>query len=355
MTVERQIAFWLAVLAALIAALWLLSPVLTPFVAGIVLAYLLNPLAQRLEHAGISRAVSGLVILVLVLAALVVLMLLLGPLLASQFMALIERIPGYVRRLQELIAESGHSWLEGILGDRLPDAGKSVAEWMAQGAGWVARFVGSLLAGGQALISILSLLVVTPIVAFYVLCDWNRMVDTIDGLVPRPQQETVRMLAREVDQVIAGFIRGQSGVCLILGSFYAVALALTGLQFGVLIGFITGILSFIPYVGSLTGLVLSATVAFAQFWPDWVWIATVLGIFFAGQVLEGYVLQPLLIGKHVGLHPVWLMFALFAFGYLFGFAGVLVAVPVAAAIGVLLRFALRQYRASALYGSGDAS
>jgi len=350
MTIERQIAFWLSALAALIALLWLLSPVLMPFVAGLVLAYLLNPLAQRLECAGISRAVSGLVILLLVLALLVVLMLLLGPLLANQFMMLIERIPGYVRRVQELIAESGHDWFERIIGDRLPDAGKSVGEWMAQGAGWLARFVGSLVAGGQALISILSLLVVTPIVAYYVLCDWNRMLATIDGLVPRSQQDTVRMLAREVDLVIAGFIRGQTGVCLILGSFYAVALVLTGLHFGALIGFITGILSFIPYVGSLTGLVLSATVAFAQFWPDWIWIAAVLGIFFAGQVLEGYVLQPLLIGKRVGLHPVWLMFALFAFGYLFGFVGVLVAVPVAAAIGVLLRFALRQYRASALYG-----
>jgi predicted PurR-regulated permease PerM len=355
MTIERQIAFWLATLGVLIAALWLLSPVLMPFVAGIVLAYLLNPLAQRLERAGVSRAVSGLFILALVLAALVVLALLIVPLLVSQFVALIERIPGYVRRLQELIAESGHSWLQRVLGDRLPDAGKSVAEWMAQGAGWLASFFGSLWAGGQALVSILSLLLVTPVVAFYVLCDWERMVATIDGWVPRPQQETVRMLAREMDEAIAGFIRGQTGVCLILGTFYAAALALTGLNFGILIGFIAGILSFIPYVGSLTGLVLSGGVAFAQFWPDWIWIVVVLAVFFAGQLAEGYVLQPLLIGKRVGLHPVWLMFALFAFGYLFGFVGVLVAVPVAAAIGVLLRFALKQYRASALYGSGPAS
>jgi predicted PurR-regulated permease PerM len=355
MTIERQIAFWLAALLLLIAALWLLSPVLMPFVAGIVLAYLLNPLAERLERVGIHRAVSGLVILALVLAALIVLVLLIAPVLANQFAALIERIPGYVRRLQELIAESGHSWLQRVLGDRLPDAGKSVAEWMTQGAGWLASFLGSLWAGGRALVSILSLLVVTPIVAFYVLCDWNRMVATIDGWVPRAQQDTVRMLAREMDQAIACFIRGQTGVCLILGTFYAVALALTGLNFGILIGFIAGILSFIPYVGSLTGLVLSGGVAFAQFWPDWTWVVVVLGIFFAGQVIEGYVLQPLLIGRRVGLHPVWLMFALFAFGYLFGFVGVLVAVPVAAAIGVLLRFALRQYRASALYDSQRVS
>jgi predicted PurR-regulated permease PerM len=355
MTIERQIAFWLAVLAVLIAALWLLSPVLMPFVVGIVLAYLLNPLAARLERVGISRAVSGLAILGIVLAALVVLVLLIAPVLVNQFVTLIERIPGYVRRLQELIAESGHSWLQRVLGDRLPDAGKSVAEWMAQGAGWLASFFGSLWAGGQALVSILSLMVVTPVVAFYVLCDWDRMVATVDSWVPRPQQETVRILVREMDQAIAGFIRGQTGVCLILGAFYAVALALIGLNFGVLIGFIAGILSFIPYVGSLTGLILSAGVAFAQFWPDWFWIVVVLGVFFAGQLMEGYVLQPLLIGKRVGLHPVWLMFALFAFGYLFGFVGVLVAVPVAAAIGVLLRFALRQYRASALYGHGRTS
>jgi predicted PurR-regulated permease PerM len=353
MTIERQIAFWIAALVVLIAALWLLSPVMLPFVAGIVLAYLLNPMAQRLERIGIHRAIAGLIIIVLVLAALIVLVLLLAPVLANQFSAFVERWPGYVTRLQALVADSGHQWLATILGERLPDAGKSISELMTQGAGWLATFLRSLWSGGQALVSILSLLVVTPVVAFYVLCDWDRMVAAIDGWVPRAQQETVRTLAREIDGAIAGFIRGQTSICLILGAFYAVALALTGLNFGFLIGFIAGLLSFVPYVGSLTGFVVGGGVAIAQFWPNWVPIVAVLAIFLVGQLLEGYVLAPKLVGERVGLHPVWLMFALFAFGYLFGFLGLLVAVPVAAAIGVLIRFALKQYLASPLYNGAE--
>src|SRR5262249_20763157 len=162
-------------------------------------------------------------------------------------------------------------------------------------------------------------------------------------------RETVRALARQMNDAIAGFVRGQTAVCLILGSFYAVGLSLTGLSFGLLIGLVSGLLTFIPYVGSMTGLVLSVGIAIAQFWPAWTPIVTVAAIFFAGQILEGYVLAPKLVGESVGLHPVWLMFALFAFAYLFGFVGMLVAVPLAAAFGVLTRFALAQYRASPLY------
>src|SRR4030095_3358045 len=168
---------------------------------------------------------------------------------------------------------------------------------------------------------------------------WPRMLATADALVPAADRPTVRALAREIDAAIAGFIRGQSAVCLILGTFYALALSLTGLNFGLLIGLFSGLLTFIPYVGSMTGLVLSLGVAVAQFWPDWGMILVVLGIFLFGQFVEGYVLAPSVVGESVGLHPVWLMFALFAFGYLFGFVGLLLAVPLAAAFGVLVRFA----------------
>jgi predicted PurR-regulated permease PerM len=191
------------------------------------------------------------------------------------------------------------------------------------------------------------------VVAFYLLHDWDRMVETIDGWVPRQHREIVRALAREIDVVLAGFVRGQTAVCLILGSFYAAGLSLAGLNFGLLIGLVSGVISFIPYVGSMTGLVLAVGVAIAQFWPAWTPILVVAGIFFVGQFFEGYVLGPKLVGESVGLHPVWLMFALFAFAYLFGFVGMLVAVPLAAAAGVLARFALRQYRASPLYTGGE--
>jgi predicted PurR-regulated permease PerM len=206
------------------------------------------------------------------------------------------------------------------------------------------------------LVNLLSLVIVTPIVAFYLLTDWDRMVARLDSWLPRPHVETLRGLAREMDDAMAGFIRGQAVVCLLLGLFYAIGLSLAGLNFGLLIGLAAGILSFIPYVGSFIGFVLSISVAFVQFWPDWVHIAAVAAIFAAGQFIEGNFLSPKLVGNRVGLHPVWLMFALFAFGYLFGFAGLLMAVPLAAAVGVLTRFALRKYLSSPFYlGSEVAS
>jgi predicted PurR-regulated permease PerM len=211
-----------------------------------------------------------------------------------------------------------------------------------------------LWSGGRALVSLFSLIVITPVVAFYLIYDWHRMLGTVDGWVPVHQRATVRRLAREIDAAIAGFVRGQSAVCVILGSFYAVALTVSGLNFGLLIGLISGLITFIPYVGSMTGLILALGVAVAQFWPEYTSILIVLGIFLVGQFLEGNVLAPKLVGESVGLHPVWLIFALLAFGYLFGFVGLLVAVPLAATIGVLARFALRRYLESSLY-TGEKS
>jgi predicted PurR-regulated permease PerM len=193
------------------------------------------------------------------------------------------------------------------------------------------------------------LLVVTPVVAFYMLLDWDRMVAKVDGWVPRDHVETVRTIFRDIDLAIAGFVRGQGTVCLILGLIYATGLSLAGLNFGLLIGLFAGFVSFIPYVGSIAGLLLALIVAAVQFWPDWVMVLVIVGIFFGGQFIEGNILQPKLVGSSVGLHPVWLMFALFAFGALFGFVGLLVAVPAAAVVGVLVRFALSRYLASPLY------
>ncbi len=167
--------------------------------------------------------------------------------------------------------------------------------------------------------------------------------------MPRRQRAPVRRLAREIDAAISGFVRGQTLVCLILGLYYAIALTITGLNFGLLIGLISGLITFIPYVGSLTGLVLGVGVAVAQFWPNAMPIVAVLGVFIVGQLAEGNLLSPRLVGERIGVHPVWLIFALLAFGYLFGFVGLLVAVPLAATIGVLARFALARYLASPLY------
>ena len=211
----------------------------------------------------------------------------------------------------------------------------------------------SVLSGGLALVNLMALLVVTPIVAFYMLNDWDRMVRKVDSWVPREHVETVRQIAHDADLAVAGFIRGQGTVCIVLGVLYAVALTVVGLKSGLLIGLGAGLLSFIPYVGAIVGGVLSIGMALLQFWPDWTMIAIVAAIFVVGQFLEGNFLTPKLVGESVGLHPVWLMFALFAAGYLFGFVGMLVAVPIAAAIGVLLKFAISVYMESKVYLGPD--
>lgn len=345
---QRQVFFWLAALAIFILILWLLSDILLPFVAGLAIAYLLAPLTDRLEKLGVNRLLAALMIITVVVVAFVYLILLVAPVLGSQLTSFIATIPGYVGKLQALLSDQSRPWVQKLVGAGF-DPQASLGDLMTQGVSWLTAFLRSLWLGGRALVSLFSLVVVTPVVAFYLIYDWHRMVATVDSWVPLRQRDTVRSLARETDAAIAGFVRGQTAVCLILGSFYAIALTVSGLNFGLLIGLIAGLITFIPYVGSMTGLVLAVGVAVAQFWPDYTSILTVLGIFLVGQFLEGNVLSPKLVGESVGLHPVWLIFALLAFGYLFGFVGLLVAVPLAATIGVLARFALRRYLASSLY------
>src|SRR5215203_41633 len=353
MPVQRQIGFWLLALLLVALALYVLRDALLPFVAGLALAYLLDPLADRLQRLGLGRLGATLVILILFVVFFVLALVLVAPLIAHQLAGFAGKMPGYVARLQALIVEQGGPLLERFGGpEALADMQSSIGNLVGQGAAWFGRFLQSLWSGGQAIISIFALLVVTPVVAFYLLVDWDRMVATIDAWVPVRHRDTVRRLAREIDEAIAGFVRGQTAVCLILGTFYAVALSLIGLNFGALIGMVSGILTFIPYVRSLTGLVLSAGVAVVQFWPDWTMILATLGIFIFGQFVEGNVLSPKLVGDSIGLHPVWLMFALLAFGSLFGFVGLLLSVPLAAAAGVLARFALQRYLASPLYHGG---
>ena len=350
---QRQIVFWLVALAVFILVLWLLSEILLPFVAGAAIAYLLTPLTDRLERLGVHRLAAALLIITLVVMAIVLLILLVAPVLGGQLSSFIQNIPGYVGKLQSLLSDPSRPWVQKLMGAGL-NTDKTITDLVTQGAGWLTTFLKSLWSGGRALVSVFSLIVVTPVVAFYLIYDWHRMIRTVDGWIPLRQRVTVRQLAREIDAAIAGFVRGQSAVCLILGSFYAAALTLSGLNFGLLIGLISGLITFIPYVGSMTGLILALGVAVAQFWPEYTSILIVLGIFLVGQFLEGNVLAPKLVGESVGLHPVWLIFALLAFGYLFGFVGLLVAVPLAATIGVLARFALRRYLESSLYTGGKS-
>jgi predicted PurR-regulated permease PerM len=334
--------FWIVTLVLFTIVVVLLRQVLLPFVAGMALAYLLDPLANRLERIGMNRAAATLLILGLFSISVIALLIVAIPIIGAEIATLIESLPTYTKRVQALVVDPSHPWISKIVGTGLSEVQQSSSELTGVGAGWLTDILSSLWSEGRALISIISLLVVTPIVTAYLIYDWNRIILTLDDAVPPAQRHTVRALAREIDDKIGGYLRGQGIICLILGAYHIIALRSFGLNHALLIGLVSGLIGFVPYVGSLTGLLLSTSVAIVQFGPTWTPVLVVIGIFFVGQSLADYVLAPYLVGSKVHLNPVWLIFALFAFGYLFGLVGLLIAVPLAASIGVLVRFALKQ-------------
>jgi predicted PurR-regulated permease PerM len=353
MRIERQFVFWTSALLVLIGMLLLLRHILLPFVVGAALAYLLDPLANLLIRHGINRLVAALLIIALFVLVFAGILVLIAPVLVDQLAAFIGKLPGYLEKLQALVADPNHSWLLKMMGGTSGAAQGSLGVLMNKLVGYLTDVLSTLWTKGEALLSLLSLFVITPVVTFYLLVDWDRVVSSLDSLIPLPQRHTVYELAGEINKALSGYVRGQLLVCVVLGIYYAVGLTLAGLNFGLLIGVVSGFLTFIPYVGSLTALVVSFAVAVAQFYPDWTHILIVVGVILVGQFLEGNVLSPKLVGGSVGLHPVWLIFALLAFGYLFGFVGLLLAVPLAAALGVLTRFAIARYRSSAFFtGNG---
>lgn len=349
---RRQMWFWFATFVATALFLYIFRSILLPFIAGMALAYLLDPVADWLEKIGASRLVATCIILLVFLILFVIALVLIVPILSHQLNGLIQRLPDYVTRLQAIFANSDHTWWRDLIGVSPLNIKENLNTLLQQGAGWLTTLLGSLWNSGKALVDLISLFVITPIVAFYLLLDWDRMIARVDSWLPRDHKSELETIAIDINKAIAGFVRGQGAVCLILGSFYAVGLTAAGVSFGLLIGMFAGLVSFIPYVGSILGMILAVSVALVQFWPDYTWIALVFFIFILGQFVEGNILQPKLVGESVGLHPVWLMFSLSAFGVLLGFTGLLIAVPVAAAIGVLVRYALNKYLASPLYLGG---
>jgi predicted PurR-regulated permease PerM len=362
-SLQRQILIWVAVLGSLLLALNLLRSAVTPFATGIALGYLLDPVVHRLERLGLTRLAASVLILGVFILALALVLVIVAPILASQLIEFAARLPGYATRLHELaVGESSKLIAQFHLGETLGSGNslaagpiqRSISAFVTQATQLLLHAVGSLASGGAAILNFFSLLVVTPVVAFYILVDWDKMIRTIDSWLPLDHRHTIRGLVAEIDAALSGFIRGQSLVALFLGLWYGVGLSIIGLDFGFLIGVIGGVLSFVPYVGSLTALVLSLGVGLVQGWPKLDLFLLALGVVGVGEFLEGYVVAPKLVGGSIGLHPVWLMFALFAFGELFGFAGLLIAVPTAAAVGVLARHLLHVYLTSPLYrGSGE--
>jgi len=340
--------------------LHLLGSLVTPFATGIAVGYLLDPVVRRLERIGLSRLAASLLILGAFVFIVVLVLVLFAPILGNQLIGFTQKLPSYVMRLQALAIDEGNALLDRYGGEWRNSLGlgnslsaeqiqKSIGDFVGQGAQWLLNAVRSLASGSAAIASFFSFILVMPVVAFYILVDWNKMMATLDGWLPLDYRDSVRAIASEINDALAGFIRGQSLVCLFDGLWYGIGLTLIGLDFGFLIGVIAGVLSFIPYVGSLTALILSLGVGLVQGWPSLELFFLALGVVGVGLFLEGNVIAPKLVGESIGLHPVWLMFALFAFGALFGFTGLLIAVPTAAAIGVLARHLIGLYLKSPLY------
>ncbi|MBY5988133.1 AI-2E family transporter [Roseovarius atlanticus] len=342
--VRTQFQFWGIAIALFLVVMWFLGDVILPFVLGGAVAYFLDPVADRIERLGASRAIAVTIITLVAICIFVIMVLLVIPTLVNQTANLIDIAPKLFQDLQDFLTARFPDLVDqdSTLRQSLASLGTTIQERGGQVVETVLASVGSL-------VNVVVLLVIVPVVAFYLLYDWDRMVAEIDRLLPREHAPVIRRLASEIDKTLASFIRGMGTVCLILGTYYAVALMLVGLQFGLVVGAFAGFVTFIPYVGAVLGGALAIGLALFQFWGDWLSIGLVAGIFVLGQVVEGNILTPKLVGDSVGLHPVWLIFALSVFGALFGFVGMLVAVPVAAAIGVLARFGVQQYLDSALY------
>jgi len=361
LTVKQQLTYWGIAAAILFLLLWFVGDALLPFLIGAAISYCLDPLADRLENLGLTRRLSVLIISMIGLVVFVALILLFIPTLIHQATALLTAIP------------DAFSSLQSNLSDRFPDMNNedSVVRRQLLKIGDLIESQGALLlnaviSSAVSFINALVLLIIVPVVAIYLLFDWDNMIAKIDDLLPREHAPTVRRLANEIDKTLASFIRGQGTVCFLLGSYYIVALWLVGLNYGTVVGFIAGFLTFIPFVGAFVGGVLAIGLALFQFWgstevidgetitygTDWFRIGIVVVIYQLGQIIEGNFLTPRLVGSSIGLHPVWVLLALSVFGSIFGFVGMLVAVPLAAVLGVLTRFAISQYRTSRLY-SGE--
>jgi predicted PurR-regulated permease PerM len=341
---KKQFKYWCVTAAVLALLLWSLGDVLLAFVLGAAIAYMIDPVADRLEKLGLSRAAATAVIIVGSVLIFLLVLLIVLPTLIGQMIDLAQVLPEAFRDLRAFAQTHFPSVFTE--GSRAQQSIASIAGTL-QGKG--IELIEGLAGSAATLLNLLVLLIIVPVVSVYLLLDWDRMIERIDSLLPRDHAPVIRRLMRQMDAVLASFIRGMGTVCLILGSYYAISLMLVGLNFGLAVGFIAGLVTFIPYLGALIGGALAIGLALFQFWGDWWSIGMVGAIFALGQVIEGNYLTPKLVGKSVGLHPVWLLLALSVFGALFGFVGMLVAVPVAAALGVVARFLVEQYLDSRLY------
>mgnify|MGYP001184944018 CR=1 FL=1 len=354
MSVRNYAAIWLAVLAVGIILVVLFQSILLPFVAGMAVAYFLDPVADRLEKTGLSRTLATSIITAAFIVVIMLLLVFVAPLLQSQIVDFLAKLPEYFLSAKSWAEPLIEQWTSKVQPEQSERAEAVIEQFSQRAVQFVLGMLGNVWAGGMALVNFLALLVITPVVTFYLLRDWDSIVARLNKWLPRSQAETFREQARIMDSTLSGFVRGTGMVCIILAVFYAATLSVAGLQFGLAIGLAAGVLSFVPYLGSLGGLIICVGLAFLQFDESWR-IAVIAGIFVFGQLVEGMVLTPKLVGDRIRLHPVWVIFAVLGGGTLFGFAGMLLALPVAALIGVVIRFGLEQYLESDIYHGSDES
>ena len=348
---NRSFAFYWALAAVvLVAVLWFFKPILFPFLLGFVLAYIFNPLVDKFVALKFPRLLVVSTIILLFFCFVGVIGLTVAPLFYEELIYFLQQIPGYLRRVRPWLESLQESAFYQFVQEQTAEASQDyIKTAVAKVSAWISVQVQALISGGVNFLGSLPLFFLTPVVTFYLLADWHKMLATVQSFIPKRSYKTVHNIAVRIDTTLAGFIRGQMLVCLSLATFYGVLLPLTGLKFGFILGVLVGLLSFIPYVASLGGLVVAMLLSAVQFWPDYGSIFLVMGVFLAGQALEGNVLTPYLVGERIGLHPVWVLFALLALGFLWGFVGVILAVPLAAIASVLLREALARYKKSSFY------
>lgn len=350
MSTRAQIIFWLAAFAFFIGFIYIFQPVLLPFILGMGVAYLLNPPVTAMGNWGISRGVAALIILTgffLVAGGLLAVAI---PILFDEINQLSRDLPRFAQSvwdfiepfLQKLKARLGYD-TDFVPQDLLKDNSGSALNLTRE-------LLGGLAAGGQAVLGLLSLIIVMPVAAFFMIKEWPHISQWVQDLMPRDHKDTIMNLLKDIDRKLSGFIRGQLTVVLVLAVMYALALSLAGLEYGFVIGIGAGLLSIIPLLGSTVGLLISVIMAWVQS-GDLLYVALIAGIFLGGQLIEGNFLTPKLVGDSVGMHPLWVFFALMAGGALFGILGMLLAVPVLAVLGVLATFAIAQYKASPYYKS----
>jgi len=351
MSREARLRAWLVAALIFLIAVWLLRSILLPFVAGMAIAYFLDPIADRLQRLGLSRTLATVTITLVFFVVALAAIILLAPVVGDQVAGFVQRVPGYVQALAHRVEPLWRAIKTSLSPHDIERLRTAAGDYAGTVAEWVGGLMSHLLGGSLAIANALSLIFITPVVTFYLLRDWHRVTALVDGWLPRRHAETIRAELRQIDRILAGFVRGQALVCLSLAIIYGAGLTLVGLDLGLLVGLGAGLLSFVPYLGTISGLAVATALAIAQ-GSDWTLPVEVVVVFVVGNQLEANLLAPRLVGRKIGLHPVWVIFALLAGGALFGFVGLLLALPAAAVIGVLARFGLQRYQESPLY-AGD--